>query len=186
MLSLLSRLDQTSAWYVELQLYVVAARVGGNVMSPNMTVWYRGARLVHLSPTGWSGVWQSPCWNSRNSRLQQFLKPFDQLHRFWFENLSDINPLAKILNPSQNLSFLSLWSYYWLRPRYGSYHWVLLNPFVFVSHDMVGRPILKRPKSWGWCNDWCPTFGLRSGVWQYQFLCFPVRWYHCQVLTKQT
>ena len=136
MLSLLSRLDQTSAWYVELQLYVVAARVGGNVMSPNMTVWYRGARLVHLSPTGWSGVWQSPCWNSRNSRIQQFLKPFDQLHRFWFENLSDINPLAKILNPSQNLSFLSLRSYYWLRPRYGSYHWVLLNPFVFVSHDI--------------------------------------------------
>ena len=108
---------------------------GRNVMSPNMTVWYRGARLVHLSPTGWSGVWQSPCWNIRNSRIQQFLKPFDQLHRFWFENLSDINPLAKILNPSQNLTFLILWSYYWLRPCYGSYHWALSNPFVFVSHD---------------------------------------------------
>ena len=117
-------------------IYVVAARVGGIVMSPNMTVWYRGARLVHLSPTGWSGVWQSQCWNSRNSRIQQFLKPSDQLHRFWFENLSDINPLAKILNPSQNLSFLILWSYYWLRPCYGSYHWALSNPFLFVSHDI--------------------------------------------------
>ena len=128
------RSDQISR-YVKLQFYLVAARV--DVMLCPLT-WLSGIGVpgfVDSSSAGWSGVWQSPCWNSRNSRIQQFLKPFDQLHRFWFENLSDINPLAKILNPSQ-----ILWSYYWPRPCYGLYHW---------AHQIL---LCSSPMSVGWCN----------------------------------
>ena len=81
-----------------------------NVMSPNITVWYRGARLRRLE----------------FSRME------------W----------------SLTITLLKI-------------------HFKFVPHDMVGRPILKRPKSGGWRNEWCLTFCLGSGVWQYQFLCFP-------------
>ena len=41
----------------------------------------------------------------------------------------------------------------WRRLESGRMEWSLL------INDMVGRPILKRPKSGGWRNYWCPTVG---------------------------